>query len=473
MMHIHIIGIAGAGMSAIAHLLLDQRYRVSGSDTQHNAQTAALVARGAHITLGHAIANVAGVDLVLATSAVRADHLEIAAAHAAGILVQKRADLWANWSAARPVAAVAGTHGKSTTSAMLALMLLHAGQEIGYLIGADAPDLPAPARWGHAAAPLVIEADEYDRTFLALTPDVAVVTNIEWDHVDIYPVAADVDAAFHQFVRQVRDPQRVVICADDQGALRATDLPGAVHVGIDAAIASDPVSCRRAPLDLAASSVRATASGTVFDVWHYDRTRFAMRLLGTCTTHLSGVHNVRNALCAIAAAQLLGASFAACAAGLAAYRGVGRRFEVLGDADGVLLIDDYAHHPTEVRATLAAARTRFPGRRLVVYLQPHTYSRTRALFDDWRSAFVDADLVCIGDVYAAREPHDPAITAAKLASSLDHIDARAVGSVAQAAETIGMLLQPGDVLLTLGAGDSNRVGQLVRDQRTLQTVRGI
>jgi UDP-N-acetylmuramate--alanine ligase len=476
-MHYHIVGIAGAGMSAIAHVLLDQGHTVGGSDMQRTTLSDALAARGATILLGHDAAHGAYADALVATSAVTPQHPELRAAHERGIPVLKRADLWREWSAQRDVVAVAGTHGKTTTTAMIALALTHAGRDPGYLIGGEAPNLPRNARWGDPSAPLVIEADEYDRTFLALTPRVAVITNVEWDHVDIYPAPAEYDAAFRAFAGAVRTPRDLIVCGDDAGTLRVAEHPDATQYGIDDAVASDPVACRRALLDWMAANIRADADGTTFEVWRYDRRSFATYSLGPCRIQLSGAHNVRNALAALAATSALGIAPAQTIAALAEYCGTRRRFELKGEAGGITVIDDYAHHPTEVRATLAAARDRYPGRRIVVYLQPHTYSRTSALLDAWASAFGDpssssgqgADIVRIGDIYAAREHDTLGIDSATLARRINHPDSRAIGSMAPAVEQLWNLLQPGDLLLTLGAGDGYRVGEMILEKLRIQS----
>ena len=463
-MRYHIVGIAGAGMSAIAHVLLDQGHAVAGSDMQRNSLSDSLVARGATILLGHDAANVAGADALVVTSAVTPDHTELRAAHDLGIPVLKRADLWREWSAERDVVAVAGTHGKTTTTTMIALALTRAGRDPGYLIGGETPDLPRNARWGDPNAPLVIEADEYDRTFLALTPRVAVITNVEWDHVDIYASPEEYDAAFRAFASAVRSPRDLIFCGDDAGALRVAVNPDATQYGIDDAVARDPVSCRRALLDWMAANVRADADGTTFDIWRYDRRSFATYSLGPCRIQLSGTHNVRNALAALAATSALGIAPELTIAALAEYRGTRRRFELKGEAGGITVIDDYAHHPTEVRVNLAAARARYPGRRIVAYLQPHTYSRTRALLDDWADAFGDADIVRIGQIYAAREHDTLGIDSAILARRINHPDAQQVGGMRHAVEQLSRLLQPGDILLTLGAGDGYRVGEMILEQ---------
>lgn len=459
-MHYHIVGIAGSGMSAIAGLLLDQGHMVSGSDPAANRLTAALAARGAVVHQGHSPAHVAGADALIATAAVRPDHVELAAARAAGIPILGRADLWRRWSQERQVVAVAGTHGKTTTTAMIAVALRGAGVDAGYLIGAESPDLGGNAAWGDPAAPLVIEADEYDRVFLALAPAVAVITSVEWDHPDIYPTAEAYSAAFAQFAAQAKDQRRLIICGDDAGA-SAIAPPDALLYGIEEALATDPVSCRLAPLDWTASGVTPTAAGGVsFDLWRYSRRRMAQQRVGSQELLVPGAHNVRNALAALAVCEALGADMAAASAALARFRGAARRFELIGEAGGITVIDDYAHHPTAVQATLAAARARYPGRRLLVYLQPHTFSRTTALMEEWAAAFEDADLLLVGDVYAAREQGDAAALASELAARIAAagVDARPVGPVDAAAAALIELAHPGDVVLTLGAGDGQRAG---------------
>ncbi|RRR73696.1 MAG: UDP-N-acetylmuramate--L-alanine ligase [Candidatus Viridilinea halotolerans] len=468
-LHYHIVGIAGAGMSAIAHLLLDQGQRVSGSDVATNRQTAALAARGATIYQGHAPDHVVGADRLLASAAVPRSHMELEAARAAGIPVIGRAELWRAWSQQRPVAAVAGTHGKTTTSALLAVALRAGGVPAGYLIGAEVPDLGGSAAWGDPAAPLVIEADEYDRVFLALTPDVALITNVEWDHPDIYPSREAYHAAFAQFAAQVAAPSRVMLCGDDAGAL-ALNLPEAALYGIEERLAHDPASCRLAPYDWTASGVEPTAMGGFrFDLWRYNRQRMAQQRLGTQVLALTGAHNVRNALGALAVAHLLGADLAAAAAAIANFRGTARRFELQGEAGGVVVVDDYAHHPTEVRATLAAARDRYPQRRIVAYLQPHTFSRTTSLREAWATAGEAADLLLVGDVYAAREQGDAAATSRDLVELMQAagLAAHYVGPVAAAGAALVDLVRPGDLVLTLGAGDGDTVGRFLLEQRAI------
>jgi UDP-N-acetylmuramate--alanine ligase len=410
------------------------------------------------IHLGHTHPLPDTTDAVIATSAVRAPHPELDAAVARGIPCMRRHDLWREWSTQRRIVAVAGTHGKTTTSAMIALALHHAGLEPGYLLGADVPDLPRSAVWGNPDAPFVIEADEYDRTFLALTPDIAVVTTLELDHVDIYPTLADYEDAFRQFVQQVPHAERVLVSGDDSGVRRVIDRPNVRWYGIDDALSSNPVACARIPLDWSASAIHVDGMAQQFQVWHYDRRSLAMRLYRQLTTHLVGLHNVSNSVAAYAAAIMAGADPVRAAEAIAMFRGARRRFEHKGTARGVQVIDDYAHHPTEVKAVLAAARRHFPQQRIIAYVQPHTYSRTHMFVDAWREAFHDADKVIIGAIYPAREQPMPGVDAEWLAQSINHADVYASGSVDQSIAYLATALNAGDVLITMSAGDGTRVG---------------
>ncbi len=445
-MHYHIVGIAGAGMSAIANILLDQGHHVSGSDLQANASTAALVARGATVYVGHHPAYVSGAAAVVATAAVRSDHPEVAAARVAGIPLLTRAELWRDWSQKRRVIAIAGTHGKTTTTAMIALLLTQAGMHPGFLIGSDAPDLGTNARWGDPSAPLVIEADEYARAFLALTPAIAVLTNVEWDHPDVYPAEADYVAVFDQFVGQVQ--QTLLVCGDSGAGIQRLT------------VAKRPASWLTYGLE---------ASN------HYHATPLDSGVWAVNGRHLSlavpGQHNMRNALAALGVADQLGIPAEVALTALHSFRGTARRFEHKGDVAGVTVIDDYAHHPTEVRATLEAARSLYGERRIVVYLQPHTYSRTQALLEQWPGVFAAADLVLVGAIYGARETESGNATPFDLAQELTgRITALAAlqgrpayvyyaGGLQEAIVVAQSVVRPGDVFLTLGAGDGYRVGE--------------
>ncbi len=457
-MHYHIVGIGGAGMNAIAHILLDRGDSVSGSDTQRSAAWGPLQARGVKITLGHDARAINGADAIVATSAARHPHPELDAALTMGIPILRRHDLWRTWSTERNIIAVAGTHGKTTTTAMIAVALQRAGLNPGYLIGAEIPDLPRTAAWGNPAAPFVIEADEYDRTFLALTPDIAVITTLEWDHVDIYPDADDYARAFQSFVASVPNARRVLVCADDPGVRQAMNRPGVLWYGIDHELANNPVACTRMPLDWSATALTHYADGQRFQLWHYDPRTFSTRLHAHLDTPLAGLHNVANTVAAYAAAVMAGAAPDAVVAALAGFHGAKRRFEQVGVAAGVRIIDDYGHHPTEVRVVLAAARQRYPAARVIAYVQPHTFSRTQMLVAEWATAFADADCVLIGDIYASREQPINGIDASWLVSHIHHPAVRASGTVEQTVAVLLSLVRDGDVVITLSAGDGTNVG---------------
>ena len=449
----HILGIGGAGMSAIGHLLLDQGHQVSGCDPQSNALTAELAARGVEVRQGHDAAHIHGVDVVVMSSAVRADQLELLRAHALGLPVMKRADLWHTWSLEKPTLAVAGTHGKTTTTAMAALILSRLGHDPAYIVpaGGPVPGLDRFARWG--TGPFVIEADEYDRLLLGLVPEVAVITSVDWDHVDIYPSREDVEATFAQFARQVRGT--VVACAEDAGVGRVRAQLSGLAAGWQT------------------YGFGAESAWRISDLRYADgRTHFRLDTPAgaerpetlTASLEVPGQHNVLNAAGAVAAVAQLGVAPRAALDVLAEYRGASRRFELKGEAEGVTFVDDYAHNPAKVAAALSAARLRYAGRRLVVYFQPHTFSRTAALLEPLAAAFEDADLVLVGNIYPSREQAAdfPGIDAQLLAGRIPGRKAEAVGDIVDATGRLLEIVRPGDLVLTLGAGDGYQVGDQVR-----------
>jgi len=453
-MHYHIIGIAGAGMSAIAHILLDQGHTVSGCDRQSNALTTELGARGVRVFAGHDAAHLDGVDIVAISSALASHTPELRAAQEQGIPVLKRADLWREWSAAKPTLAVAGTHGKTTTTAMCAWVLQELGYDPAYIVpaGGPVPGLPRFARWG--SGPFVIEADEYDRLFLGLTPAVSVVTSVDWDHVDVYATREQAEDAFAQFAGQSQ--RSVVACADDAGVQRLLQRG---QMGGSQTIVEYGLQPNRG---WQASGIVVDNGCSVFEVERAGSETPKLR----ASLSVPGRHNVQNALGAAAGVvELLGHAGepAAIWEALGRFQGASRRFEVKGEAGGVLVVDDYAHNPAKLRAALQAARERFPGRRIVAYFQPHTFSRTQALIDDFAAAFGDAEVLLIGDIYPSRERAEdfPGVDAWYLTQRILDTGAIASGNIAASAQALLQLLQPGDVLITLGAGDGNRVGEIV------------
>jgi UDP-N-acetylmuramate--alanine ligase len=443
--HVHFIGIGGAGLSAIAKVLLESGWRVSGSDEQPSPLAQALAAQGARVYQGHAPEHVAGAEVVVISSAVAPDNVEVQAALARGLPVLKRADFLGQLMTGRTGVAVAGTHGKTTTTGLIALLLDRAGLDPTFIVGGVLVDYGTNARAGRGR-PFVIEADEYDRMFLGLTPTVAVVTNVEHDHPDIYPTLPEMQEAFRDFVGRLPADGVLVACARDAFARRLAEERRAL--GRPAVL----YGLRREDDYRADSAQMNNAGGYDFLLARRGET------LGLVRNRLPGEHNVLNSLAALAVADYFGVEFNVARNALAEYRGAGRRFEVKGEARGVTVVDDYAHHPTEIRATLAAARRRFAGRPLWVMFQPHTYSRTRTLLAEFVTAFDEADHVIVVDIFRSREAPDPAVSARDIVRRMAHRDARYLPALADAADALAAELKPGDVLLTLGAGDGDWVG---------------
>lgn len=452
--HFHLVGIGGAGLSAIAGLLQERGYRVSGSDRRPNAATDELAARGVTVFRGHAAENVWGADLVLISSAVPEDNPEVLAAQAAGIPVVKRATFLGPLMEGLHGIGVAGTHGKTTTTGMIAVILLRAGLDPNLIIGGRLAVGPAEgmptstiaARAGEG--PFVIEADEYDGMFLGLRLEIGVVTNVEWDHVDCYPTPAAFAQAFRQFVGQLPEGGLLLTCADDAGALalREAVAPG-VQVWTYGLTEGADWQARQLE--------RNALGGFDAEVWH------AGAQVATLSLPVPGRHNIRNALAALAVAHWHGIKPQWSAIMLRDFQGAGRRFELIGEADGVTVIDDYAHHPTEVAATLSAARLRFATRRIWAVFQPHTFSRTQALLHDYAHSFDDADCVLFLDIFAAREKIDLGMHSRVLAESVEHPDAAYIGSIEDAAMHLLAHVAPDDIVITMSAGDGNQVGQLL------------
>ena len=444
--HIHLIGIGGAGLSAIARVLLQQGAQVSGSDLLLSPVAQALARDGARVLVGHQAENVAGADLVVVSSAVVASNVEVLAARAAGIPVLKRPELLGRMMDGSIGVAVAGTHGKTTTTAMIASILLEAGCDPTFIVGGVLANLGTNARAGKGPH-FVVEADEYDRTFLSLRPTVAVVTNVEHDHPDCYPTFTDFRAAFVEFAALVPREGLLVVCWDDPvarelGQRRQAEGGAVAYFGLGEGGA------------WRAEDIRPNFAGGVdFLATHEGQ------LLGLVRLRVPGAHNASNAMAALVVANFVGVPFAVARNALTEFRGVGRRFEIKGEAGGVTVVDDYAHHPTEIRATLQAARVRFPGRSLWAVWQPHTYSRTRVLLSDFAQAFEAADRVIVLPIYAARETDSLGISSTDVVTAMRHPDVRCAGSLDEAVVWLGTEVQPGDVVLTLGAGDGYRVGE--------------
>ncbi|MEQ1856233.1 MAG: UDP-N-acetylmuramate--L-alanine ligase [Longimicrobiales bacterium] len=444
---VHFMGVGGAGMCALAELVLRTGGRVSGCDQKDGAALDDLRRLGASVHIGHAPGHVAKACALVITSAVPKDHPELLAAGAAGIPVLKRAEALGAWVASGKVVAIAGTHGKTTTTAMTTEVLARAGWDPTGLVGGRVAAWGGNLRFGSPEL-YVVEADEYDRSFHQLTPDIAVVTNVEADHLDIYGDYAGVRAGFATFLDKVRPGGRVIACADDHGA--SSLLPRVAGKAYTYGTAAGAM-LRAVDVSIGAAVTRATVIE--------DGAR-----VGTLTLRKGGRHNLLNALGAAAAARTLGVEWIPIREALADFAGVARRFERLGEVGGVIVVDDYAHHPTEISATLAAARASFPGARLVVAFQPHLYTRTRDFAAEFGRALAAADVLWITDVFPAREPPIAGITGETLvrtAREASAEDVRYHPAVETLSEALVDDLQAGDVLMTLGAGSIEVVGREV------------
>lgn len=442
--HVHLVGAGGAGMSALGTVLLERGHPVSGSDLRASRQVDALRALGADVAVGHHEQLPSGVEVVVVSTAVRADNPELAAAKAAGIPVWRRAELLAALLTGRRGVLVSGTHGKTTTTAMLTVALQQAGLDPSFAIGGTLNDAGTSAHHGTGEV-FVAEADESDGSFLAYRPDVAVVTNMELDHHDHWASESELASAFAAFLDH-RAPGGTAVCgADDVGSRRlaAAAQPPVVTFGLTAEDAD--VTAHDLEFGREATTFRVTAGGADLGRWQIQ---------------LPGAHNVANALAVVAVARVLDLDLDAVNAGLAGFAGTQRRFQRVGERHGVTVVDDYAHHPTEVRAVLAAARQSHPVGRLVAVFQPHLYSRTAALADDFGAALADADVVLVTDVYAAREDPVPGVTGELIADAARAVgaDAEYVGGVASLPDAVAALAADGDLVLTLGAGDITEVG---------------
>jgi UDP-N-acetylmuramate--alanine ligase len=462
MRHIHFIGIGGVGMSGLAQVMLSRGARVSGSDLHPNAATDRLAAQGATIYTAQVAENIAREepDLVVYTAAIHEDNPELAAARKTGVEIISRAEFLGRLMAEfkGPRVAVAGTHGKTTTTAMLAEVLMNGGLDPTVLIGGDYAPFGGNTRVGHSDV-FVTEACEAYDSFLALRPDITIITNVEADHLDHYGTVERVFEGFRRFAAQTSANGLLVYCADDPGARRLVEeLLG--EEGPRRRIAYGLES--HGPDCLWAENT-SESGGKLFAVKRRAAGHEAVRSFHVELV-IPGLHNVRNALAAIAAGLEIGVPEKAITTGqLRFFGGVGRRFETLGEVNGVLVIDDYAHHPTEIRATLAAARAAYPERRVVVVFQPHLYSRTRDFMDEFAGALAQADAVLLTDIYAAREEPIEGVRMADLARRIaalaPDITLLYLPDKGDIPGALSWVTRPGDLALVMGAGDIREAGE--------------
>jgi len=438
----HFIGIGGAGMSALADALLDLGATVSGSDVVASEATRQLEARGAHVHIGHDAANLVDATQVVVTAAVPEDNPELVEARQLGLPVVKRAALLGQLMDTRLGVAVAGTHGKTTTSAMIAWVLVRAGRYPSYMVGGTIRGLGAGGHWG-SGAELVAEADEYDRSFLHLHPEVAVITNIENDHLEYYGTSEAIYAAFGEFALNVRPGGLLILCSDDAGARRLAEelSAGAAPFRLQTYGLSDSALWRP-------SAVAANAHGGS----DYVALRSGKEV-ARVSLSVPGRHNVLNSLAALAVCVELGIEPGEAFRHLGDFMGAGRRFEVKGEAAGVVVVDDYAHHPTEIASTLQAARQRYPARRLCVLFQPHTYTRTRDFLQDFAASLSAADLAYVTEIFASRERDTLGVSGRDIVSRMTGSNVEFAPTLEAAEQMLLDDLQAGDLLITMGAGD--------------------
>lgn len=440
---IHLVGIGGAGMSGIAEVLLNQGYEISGSDMGDTAVVRRLRSLGARIHVGHAAENLGDVQVLVRSTAIDDDNPELVEARRRNIAVIPRAEMLAELMRLRQGVAIAGTHGKTTTTSLTASIFDAAGLDPTVIIGGRLNAYGTNAHLGQGDY-LIAEADESDGSFLCLLPIINVVTNVDDDHLDHYKTREAIDAAFVQFMNNVPFYGLNIVCGDDPG-VRAL-LPRVKRPVLTYGFAEDN-DLRALPLEMGLRSR--------FEVL------FAGRTLGQVHLPQPGRHNILNALAAVGAAMAADITFERCAEGLCNFGGVGRRFEFKGEKNGITVVDDYGHHPVEIAATLATARSVFPGRRIVAAFQPHRFSRTQAHFGEFCKVFDAVDELVLTEIYAASENPIPGVSGESLAQGIRQICSTPVRYCRTLDEMVAELsdmLKPGDVLLTMGAGTITRLG---------------
>jgi UDP-N-acetylmuramate--alanine ligase len=451
---IHFVGIGGIGMSGIAEVLLNLGYKISGSDLRHSAVTERLAALGASIFEGHRAENISGAEVVVTSSAIATENPEVLEAHRLHVPVIQRAEMLAELMRLKYGIAIAGMHGKTTTTSMVAAVLAGGGLDPTVVVGGRVDAMGSNARLGKSRY-LVAEADESDRSFLKLSPILSVVTNIDREHMDCYRNMRDVKKTFLEFMDRVPFYGMVVACNDDPLLRRL--LP-------DVQRRTVTYGTKRGS-DFQIKLQNGSTSSLRVEGQPLSRFRVSYRKkdLGEFTLHVPGAHNILNATAAIAVGIGLDIEVEAIRSGLDQFRGVDRRFQLRGRAAGISVIDDYGHHPTEIKATLAAAR-QCGFRKVHVVFQPHRYTRTRDLMDEFTASFADADSLFVLDIYAASEKPIEGISAEALAGTIREKggrNARYVSSFAEAVSSVAELAQEGDMILTLGAGSVSQLGPLI------------
>jgi UDP-N-acetylmuramate--alanine ligase len=443
---IHMVGIGGIGMSGIAEILLDQGFQVSGSDRQLSEITGRLERLGAKIFKGHAAENLGGADVVVYSSAVHLDNAELTAAAEKKIPVIRRAEMLAELMRMKYGIAIAGTHGKTTTTSMTSLVLMEGNLDPTVIVGGKLSSFGGTnARLGHGDY-IVVEADEFDRSFLQLTPVIAAITTLEREHLDIYADLEDIKRAFVEFANKVPFYGFVILCLDESSIQEILPLirKKVVTYGINA------------QSDLRAVNISYDANRSRFNLLRFGKD------LGEIRLNVPGLHNVKNSLAAIGIGLELGIDFSKVKSAVESFTGVYRRLEQKAEIDGVMVVDDYAHHPTEVQATLSALRSGWPQRRIVAVFQPHLYSRTRDFYNEFGRSFLNADVLVVTEIYPAREEPIQGITGDLIvndARSFGHKEAYFVPDKKELPDFLMKIKRRGDIIVTLGAGDISKFGE--------------
>jgi UDP-N-acetylmuramate--alanine ligase len=449
--HIHFVGIGGIGMSGIAELLLNLGYRVSGSDIQSSDITRRLEKLGGTIYAGHAADNLKDVDVVVTSSAIDPDNPEVALALEKAIPVIPRAEMLAELMRLKYSIAVAGAHGKTSTTSLVAAILDQGELDPTVVIGGKLKSIGVNAVLGQGDF-IVAEADESDGSFLKFSPAIAVVTNIDKEHLDFYKDLEAIKSVFLDFIHRIPFYGLAVLCLDNEAVQDI--IPAIKNRYTTYGLSSQA--------DLQAKSVRFEGLRSCFDLYHHGRE------LGEICLNMPGLHNIYNSMAAIAVGLELGIAFTTIKAALETVQGVQRRLEIKGETEGVTVIDDYGHHPTEVKATLLALEECWPDRRKVVVFQPHRYTRTQALFDEFTRAFYQSDVLFVMPIYAASEQPIAGVNAALLCEGIKahgHKDVRCVSGPEEAVQLLEEVLAPEDILLTLGAGDVWKIGEQVLTEK--------
>ncbi|MEK6222081.1 MAG: UDP-N-acetylmuramate--L-alanine ligase, partial [Chloroflexota bacterium] len=449
MTHTHFIGIGGTGLSAIARVLLERGQMVSGSDQQGSALSESIKQDGATVYIGHKAEQIQGADIVVRSTAVLESNVEVVAAKAAGIPVVERVDYLKDFMSNQSTIAIAGSHGKTTTTAMAAWMLTALNQHPSFIVGGEIENLGTNAHAGRGQV-FVIEADEYGNMFWGLTPKIAVITNIEHDHPDFFPTADDYMQAFKKFIDGIPEDGNLIICLDDSGAKELLGYAQTKTFKTLTYSISNPKADYIAKIN---SAIPGAGNQFTFIRGRENLCEVALQVPGR--------HNVLNATAALIIADLLKLNLADAALALGDFQGAGRRFDILGKVEEIVFIDDYGHHPTEIKATLSAAKERYPGQRIWAVWQPHTYSRTFELLSDYRQAFSEADQVLMTKVYAAREEQPDNFTHQNILDAIEHPQIRLTKELDKTSAYLLKNIKPKDIVIVFSAGNANQVSAQV------------